>query len=82
MPDDRGRASGRLARRAIAVSVAAALTSTVLAAAGALSLPGAVLLFAAAQLPGAAVIPLAVLAGWLVVAAAAARRGFRWAPRR
>lgn len=37
---------------------------------------------AADQLPGAAAIPLAVLAGWLVVAAAAARRGFRWAPRR
>lgn len=82
MPDDRGTASGQLARAAVAVSLTAGLTSTVLAAAGALSLSGAVLLFAAAQLPGAAVIPLAVLAGWLVVAAAAARRGFRWAPRR
>lgn len=51
MPEGRGRASGRLARRAIAVSVAAALTSTVLAAAGALSLPGAVLLFAAVETP-------------------------------
>ncbi|MGY1720055.1 ABC transporter permease [Blastococcus sp. SYSU DS0552] len=30
----------------------------------------------------AATLPLAVLAGWLVVAGVLARRGFRWAPRR
>lgn len=39
-------------------------------------------LVASGELPGAAVLPLAVLAGWLVLAAATARRGFRWAPRR
>lgn len=30
----------------------------------------------------AALLPLAVLAGWLVLGSALARRGFRWAPRR
>jgi ABC-2 type transport system permease protein len=29
-----------------------------------------------------AILPLAVLAGWLVAATLLARRGFRWAPRR
>ncbi|MGY2003629.1 ABC transporter permease [Blastococcus sp. SYSU DS1024] len=31
---------------------------------------------------GSALLPLAVLTGWLVVGAVLARRGFRWAPRR
>lgn len=50
VPDTRA-ATGRLARAAVAVSVTAALTTTGLGAAGVLSAPGAVLMFAAVEVP-------------------------------